>query len=315
MRAGLPDLPVAAPGAAQAGPTKTGPPRLFFNMSRPLYIGSGMCQPQSDRHTQRFPRRRTRLGLLACLTALLAGALVSKVDDFTTTREVYLQTGVPTPAATRLLAAPERRAKTATSGRTALGHVARPSVRPTGETRPRATPTATGRRSSIEGSGGGLAVGTSVGAAGGRDQAGAPDDDITPTRDLEAVAVDLTNRERMRKGCEPLRVDPRLARSARAHSRDMAEHDYFGHTSPAGQSPWDRMARAGLPQQRRREHREGLRVGGGGGTRLDGEQRPPPQHPELPDHDGRRRRRLRFRRHMVDPGLRLFLTSHVAASG
>ncbi|WP_019632578.1 CAP domain-containing protein [Actinomadura atramentaria] len=66
-----------------------------------------------------------------------------------------------------------------------------------------------------------------------------------PAADAEAAAVVLTNRERAKAGCPALRVDPALRRAARAHSADMAAHNYFGHDSRDGESPWQRIRRAG----------------------------------------------------------------------
>jgi uncharacterized protein YkwD len=205
-----------------------------------------MCQSRQPRRTQRFPRRGTHVGLLACLTAaLLAGIVVSQLNTSASPEEIYLQTGRPTPGAGRLLAEPQPSTGPITGRRPALGHVARPSALPTGGAQPRATATASQQRdSSIAGSGSEQSAGTNVGTAVGQDQA-APPDDAPPPAELEAAAIDLTNRERTRRGCAPLRVDSRLTRSARAHSLDMAAKNYFGHTSPTGLSPWDRMARAG----------------------------------------------------------------------
>ncbi|MFC4590468.1 CAP domain-containing protein [Sphaerisporangium corydalis] len=183
------------------------------------------------------------MGLLACLTAiLLGGIIVSRLDTSKAADEIYLQTGTPTPATRHLIAAPEQPSGTR---RPALGHVSRPAVRPSGEPKPAVTATTPAKKSnSIDGFDTRVPPAGDVGTAsgGGED---APPADAPPAGELEATAVDLTNRERMRKGCDPLRVDPRLARAARAHSRDMAARNYFGHTSPGGQSPWDRMARAG----------------------------------------------------------------------
>ncbi|WP_131732696.1 CAP domain-containing protein [Actinomadura formosensis] len=63
----------------------------------------------------------------------------------------------------------------------------------------------------------------------------------------EATVVSLTNTERAKEGCKPLRTDQRLAVAARRHSADMAAHDYFDHTSRNGDSPWERMEDAGYP--------------------------------------------------------------------
>src|SRR5690606_12211263 len=41
-----------------------------------------------------------------------------------------------------------------------------------------------------------------------------------------------------------LLIEPSLVCVARAHSRDMAERAYFGHTAPDGASPFERLTRA-----------------------------------------------------------------------
>ena len=51
----------------------------------------------------------------------------------------------------------------------------------------------------------------------------------------------LLNRVRARHGLPPLRLDPKLSRAARRHSRDMVRHRYFSHASRNGRSPFDRM--------------------------------------------------------------------------
>lgn len=43
----------------------------------------------------------------------------------------------------------------------------------------------------------------------------------------------------------PLTMDPALRCAARKHSADMAARDFFNHTNPDNESPWDRMAKAG----------------------------------------------------------------------
>jgi uncharacterized protein YkwD len=67
----------------------------------------------------------------------------------------------------------------------------------------------------------------------------------TGTAAVSAEVVRLTNVERAKVGCVALRVDPRLAAAAQGHSEDMADRDYFSHTTPAGESPWDRAKAAG----------------------------------------------------------------------
>jgi uncharacterized protein YkwD len=69
-----------------------------------------------------------------------------------------------------------------------------------------------------------------------------------PTGTAAAYATEvtrLTNRERARAGCGALRVEPALQAAAQLHSRDMADRDYFSHTSPDGRGPGDRAAAQG----------------------------------------------------------------------
>jgi uncharacterized protein YkwD len=51
----------------------------------------------------------------------------------------------------------------------------------------------------------------------------------------------LLNRVRARHGLAPFRLDPKLSRAARRHSRDMVRHRYFAHDSRNGRSPFERM--------------------------------------------------------------------------
>ena len=43
----------------------------------------------------------------------------------------------------------------------------------------------------------------------------------------------------------PLVMNGALRCAARAHSKDMADRDFFDHTNPDGELPWDRMDKAG----------------------------------------------------------------------
>lgn len=73
-------------------------------------------------------------------------------------------------------------------------------------------------------------------------------------RTVEAEVLRLVNQARgtartcgssKYKAAKPLRGDATLARVATAHSKDMANHDYFSHYSRGGSSPFQRMKRAG----------------------------------------------------------------------
>jgi uncharacterized protein YkwD len=67
-----------------------------------------------------------------------------------------------------------------------------------------------------------------------------------PSKELkegyELQLFDLTNAARVRHGLQPLQWDEAVRVTARRHSTDMAENDYFNHTNLEGQSPFDRMA-------------------------------------------------------------------------
>ncbi|TMU88371.1 serine protease [Bacillus sp. BHET2] len=58
---------------------------------------------------------------------------------------------------------------------------------------------------------------------------------------FEFQLFDLTNATRVEKGLSVLSWDSQVRNTARKHSLDMAEQDYFSHTNLEGQSPFDRM--------------------------------------------------------------------------
>jgi uncharacterized protein YkwD len=62
----------------------------------------------------------------------------------------------------------------------------------------------------------------------------------------EREMLALVNRDRARAGLRPVAADARLAAIARAHSRDMVEHDFVAHVSPRTGTAMDRVHRAGL---------------------------------------------------------------------
>lgn len=63
--------------------------------------------------------------------------------------------------------------------------------------------------------------------------------------EVEDEVTRLTNAKRVAAGCAPVRTDERLRSAARGHSEDMAARQYFAHSSPDGQTPWDRAVAAG----------------------------------------------------------------------
>jgi len=56
----------------------------------------------------------------------------------------------------------------------------------------------------------------------------------------------LLNEERKKAGLAPVVFDDSLADVARSHSKDMFTRGYFSHYNPEGQSPFDRMEKAGI---------------------------------------------------------------------
>jgi uncharacterized protein YkwD len=63
---------------------------------------------------------------------------------------------------------------------------------------------------------------------------------------LENDVVRLTNAERAKGGCHPLKHDARLRKAAFGHSADMAKNDYFDHDSQDGRDMVDRMRATGF---------------------------------------------------------------------
>jgi uncharacterized protein YkwD len=69
---------------------------------------------------------------------------------------------------------------------------------------------------------------------------------------LRSTTLCLINRERAAHGLRRLRLDSRLTRAARRHSRDMVAHHYFAHDSRTGGSFKARIARTGWMKGRSR---------------------------------------------------------------
>lgn len=64
--------------------------------------------------------------------------------------------------------------------------------------------------------------------------------------DDEREMLDLVNRERVQRGLEPLQLDSGLTQLARLKAQDMAENNYFSHTSPTYGSPFEMMRETGI---------------------------------------------------------------------
>ena len=73
--------------------------------------------------------------------------------------------------------------------------------------------------------------------------------DLTPTsgniEQVRAAVLCLINQERERHGEGALVASAKLAHAAQAHSRDMANEDYFSHIAPNGETPLQRMRASG----------------------------------------------------------------------
>jgi uncharacterized protein YkwD len=81
-----------------------------------------------------------------------------------------------------------------------------------------------------------------------------PGANLTPNahnlRRVKAATLCLINRERARHGERPLKPNRRLMRAAHAHSEEMVARDYFGHVSPNGTTPLDRIRASGFIAKR-----------------------------------------------------------------
>lgn len=64
--------------------------------------------------------------------------------------------------------------------------------------------------------------------------------------EYEMKVLELVNAERAKYGLAALTWDNKLADVARAHSRDMAERNFFSHNNPDGKTPFDRIKAAGI---------------------------------------------------------------------
>lgn len=68
----------------------------------------------------------------------------------------------------------------------------------------------------------------------------------TPDPKMEDRMLELVNAERTKRGLRPLRMDQTLRLIARKHSIDMFRRSYFGHNTPDGVTPFQRMRQGGV---------------------------------------------------------------------
>ncbi|MEU8246970.1 CAP domain-containing protein [Nonomuraea sp. NPDC048916] len=186
-----------------------------------------MWQTSHTRHTQRSARRRSHLGVLACLMAalFLMGVLFGRMsDDVEPAGHIYLQETAPSAVATPT---PSPKAAQPYAGR-----IPRQTTAAVAPSRIKAKPT-TSPTDLVDG----YTADDPTRVLG--------EETLQVSSSLAARVVSLTNAARAKHGCGPLRVDGRLTRAARAHSLEMARSGRFAHDSPDGRSPWDRMESAG----------------------------------------------------------------------
>jgi uncharacterized YkwD family protein/spore coat assembly protein SafA len=69
---------------------------------------------------------------------------------------------------------------------------------------------------------------------------------IDNVKNVETEVLTLVNQERQKAGLKPLEMDWELQRVARMKSQDMAQKNYFSHTSPTYGSPFDMMKQFGI---------------------------------------------------------------------
>lgn len=78
------------------------------------------------------------------------------------------------------------------------------------------------------------------------DNSGSETDSEIDVAAWEQEVFDLVNQIREENGLEPFVYNETLAETARAHSQDMIDRNFFDHTNPDGKSPFDRMRDNGL---------------------------------------------------------------------
>ncbi|WP_369275670.1 sigma-70 family RNA polymerase sigma factor [Streptomyces sp. R11] len=181
-----------------------------------------------SRRAQRRIQRRRITGVAAAIAVLITGGTIASLtatsdgEGSTVRSAAGSQSAIPT--------APE-----SSPPRTAS---AIPSPSPSKSGSPRPTPTR-----------------TKPTPAPSKPKAASPKPKSTPTPPPAADPVNtpaeqvlaITNAERAKAGCSPLKLDDRLARAAQLHSEDMSANDYFDHTSLDGRSFADRATAQGHP--------------------------------------------------------------------
>lgn len=85
--------------------------------------------------------------------------------------------------------------------------------------------------------------------SGGSTSSGSSTKTTTSSSNLAAAeqqAFSLLNADRAKNGLAPLKFNSQLTSLAESYAKDMINRNYFSHTNPEGQSPFDRMKNAGI---------------------------------------------------------------------
>lgn len=69
---------------------------------------------------------------------------------------------------------------------------------------------------------------------------------VSAEAQAEAEVLKLVNEERAKVGCSAVAANSALGTLAEKFSDAMAAQDFFDHTDPSGNTPWDRAAAAGI---------------------------------------------------------------------
>jgi len=62
----------------------------------------------------------------------------------------------------------------------------------------------------------------------------------------EKTAFDLLNADRVKNGLQPLKLNSQLTALGGDYAQDMINRNFFDHNNPEGQTPFDRMQKAGI---------------------------------------------------------------------
>jgi uncharacterized protein YkwD len=81
----------------------------------------------------------------------------------------------------------------------------------------------------------------------------------------EQQLVKCINQERTKRHLAKLRVNAKLVDSARSHSTDMGERQYFDHNSPSGETWSRRIVRHGYTREGYKTWKAGENIGWGAG--------------------------------------------------